>query len=327
MTTLSLALVGCGAHSESAHAMPLAHFVERHPGKIRLAAACDLNRERAARFCREYGFQAACAGLEEVLARVRPDAVVSVLPPEKTAEVGRELLGRGIPCLLEKPPGASLAEATRLAELAGHTGAPHMVSMNRRFSPYLHRAIEWAKQSGPLRFVRAQMLRDRRREDDFLWGTGLHVVDAVSHIGGAIERFEVARLDGAAGSTPWFAIAVRFRSGLRARVEIFPTAGVVDETFELAGDDYRARVRTLGAPGESVRCWRNGALEVAMSASAGDPLFLRNGSWEETSAFIRCLRDGAPLHPSLEDVLPALRICGQAAGEPPGADGRTPDRG
>src|SRR5207245_2416823 len=113
----------------------------------RLAAACDLDRERARRFCREYGFQAAYSSIEELLDAVKPDAVVSVLPPEKTAEVGGELLRRGIPCVLEKPPGTSLAEATCLAELAAQTGIPHMVSMNRRFSPYLQRAIEWTKQN------------------------------------------------------------------------------------------------------------------------------------------------------------------------------------
>jgi hypothetical protein len=73
----------------------------------------------------------------------------------------------------------------------------------------------------------------------------------------------------------------------------------------------------MGEQGESARGWKNGALEWEVSATPGDPLFLRNGSYDETSSFIRALQDGAPLRPSLEDVLPALKVCGQAAGRAP----------
>src|SRR5262245_23961028 len=111
---LRLALIGCGSHSESAHGKPLAHYAARHPGDVALAAACDLDRGRAVRFCQEFGFARAYDDIEAMLQTENPDAVVSVLPIEKIVEVGSLLLRRGIPCVLEKPPGRSVEEATAL---------------------------------------------------------------------------------------------------------------------------------------------------------------------------------------------------------------------
>jgi predicted dehydrogenase len=311
MKALRLALIGCGSHSEEAHAKPLAHFAAQHPGVIELVAACDLDRARAGRFCVEYGFATAYTGIQDMLDLERPDAVVSILPIEKTAEVGSELLRRRIPCVLEKPPGRSLEEVKTLAQLARQTGTPHFVSMNRRYNPYLNRALEWAgQQGGAIRYIQGRMLRHARREEDFLWGTGIHIVDAVCYIGGESVGFAIKRLE-PVSSTPWFLITLQFASGCTGHIEIFPTTGLEDEVIEIFGEDFRAGARTMGREGESVRCWRNGVLEVEEMADLGAPLFLRNGSYEETAAFVHSLREGIALRPTLGDVLPALTVCGQ----------------
>src|SRR5437867_2826136 len=70
---LRLALIGCGAHSEAAHAASLAHYVSQHPGEVELVAACDLRRERAERFCCDYGFADAYTDVETMLATAIPD--------------------------------------------------------------------------------------------------------------------------------------------------------------------------------------------------------------------------------------------------------------
>jgi len=181
---LRLALIGCGAHAETAHADPLARYAAAHPGHVALVAVCDVRRERAERFSGKYGFARAFADLDEMLAHERPDAVVAVVPIEEIAPVGNALLRRGVPCVLEKPLGADMAQVAALAEVARETGTAHLVSVNRRFSPYLNRALAWANEAGPLRYVRARMLRNARTEDGFLWGTGIHVVDAVRYLGG-----------------------------------------------------------------------------------------------------------------------------------------------
>ena len=42
---IRLALLGCGEHSRSSHAAPLARYAAQKPGEIELVAACDLNFE------------------------------------------------------------------------------------------------------------------------------------------------------------------------------------------------------------------------------------------------------------------------------------------
>jgi len=49
-TTIRLALIGCGEHAETGHAIPLARYQSEHAGAIALVAACDIRVERAQRF-------------------------------------------------------------------------------------------------------------------------------------------------------------------------------------------------------------------------------------------------------------------------------------
>ena len=51
-------------------------------------------------------------------------------------------------------------------------------------------------------------------------------------------------------------------------------------------------------------------VEAAAFAAIRDvALFLRDGSYEETCAFVQAVRDGEALRPTLRDVLPALEVC------------------
>ena len=170
---IRLALIGCGEHSRSSHAAPLARYAAQNPGEIELVAACDLNADRAAEFCRTFGFARAYFGVEELLAAEKLDGCVCVMPMELIVETGIRLLERGLPCVIEKPLGISLAEAEKLASVARDTGTPHMVSVNRRFLPYLNSARSWINKTGPLQFVRATQVRHARSEPDFIWSTGI----------------------------------------------------------------------------------------------------------------------------------------------------------
>src|SRR5262245_41949503 len=118
---IRVALVGCGEHSRGSHAAPLARYAAEHPSEIALAAACDLDLGRAEAFRRDFGFGRVYASLGELLASGGFDACVSVMPIEQIATVAATLLERRIPCVIEKPLGASLGEVERLAEVARAT--------------------------------------------------------------------------------------------------------------------------------------------------------------------------------------------------------------
>ena len=306
---MQLALLGCGEHSRSSHAAPLARYAAQNPGDIELVAACDLKLDRAAEFCKDFGFARAYTDVETMLAKERVDACVSVMPMEHIVESGIMLLERKIPCVIEKPLGTTYKEAERLARVARETGTPHMVSVNRRFMPYLNCARSWANDIGPLQYVTATQVRHARDEPDFIWSTAIHALDALRHLAGEVIGFstEVHRQSGL--STLWYVVSLRFANGVSGRIEVLPTAGMVEESYELFGEGFRARVVAGSGPQRSLQCWRGGQLELEKHSSSAEPEDLRNGGYDEVVEFVRALKSGVHPRPSIEDILPSARIC------------------
>ena len=311
---IRIALAGCGEHSRASHAAPLARYAATHPNEIDLVAACDLNRERALEFCRSFGFARAYEDLDEMLEVEKPDACVCVMPMEKIGEVGIKLLQRAIPCVIEKPLGTSLPEIERLARVARETQTPHMVSVNRRFMPYLDQARSWMQQHGPLRYVRATQVRDGRSEPDFIWSTAIHAIDALRYIAGEVEQFDVTVPPAGTNGVKWYVISLEFESGTTGQVEILPTAGMVEESYELFGEGCRTRVTAGAGTQRSLECWADGKLVIASHATEEEPEDLRNGAYQEVEEFVRALRTGSRPQPCIDDILASARISFAIAG-------------
>jgi predicted dehydrogenase len=306
---IRLALVGCGQHSRSSHAAPLARYAAQHRGQIELVAACDLNLNRANEFCREFGFARAYSDIGNMLATERVDGCVCVVPIERIVKLAVMLLERKIPCVIEKPLGISVQEAVRLSLVTRATGTPHMVSVNRRFMPYLNQAKSWARNIGPIHYVRATQVRNARDEPDFIWSTAIHGVDALRHLAGEVVNFQTEVQRKAGLSAVWYLITLRFESGTLGRIEVLPTAGMVEESYELFGEGFRAQVVAGSGPQRSLRCWRERALEWEKLSSRADPEDLRNGAYEEVIEFVQALGSGKRPWPSVDEILPSARIC------------------
>ena len=302
---IRIALAGCGEHSRTSHAAPLARYAALHPEEVELVAACDLNAAKANEFCQSFGFLRDYDNLDQMLQVEKPDACVCVMPMEKIVEVGIKLLEQQIPCVIEKPLGTSITEIERLAQVARETQTPHMVSVNRRFMPYLNQARSWMHERGPLRYVRATQVRHQRSESDFIWSTAIHVLDALRHIAGEVDEFEVTV---PSGNTTWYLIALKFKNGATGHVEILPTAGMVEESYELFAEGTRARVTAGSGTQRSLECWEDGELVIEAHAADEEPEDLRNGSYQEVEVFVRALRTGKHPQPSIEDIVPSARI-------------------
>src|SRR5258705_8210068 len=215
---MRLALVGCGEHSRFSHATPLARYAALTPGELELVAACDLNLDRAREFCSEFGFARAYSDVEALLSKESVDGCVCVMPMERIVDLAVMLLERKIPCVIEKPLGVTPQESERLADTARRTDTPHMVSVNRRFMPYLNQAKSWVSSIGPLQYVRATQVRHARDEPDFIWSTAIHVLDALRHVAGEVAEFHT-EVHQQGLSTAWYIVSLRFASGARGRIE------------------------------------------------------------------------------------------------------------
>jgi len=305
---IRLVLAGCGEHSRTSHATPLARYASEHPGEIELVAACDLKADKAAEFCRSFGFLKPYTDFDQMLAQEKPDACICIMPIEQIVEKGVDLLERQIPCVIEKPLGASLLDAEKLNRVARETQTPHMVSVNRRFMPYLNQARSWLKDLGPLRYARAAQVRHARSEDDFIWSTAIHVLDALCYVAGEVDNYEVEVIH-QEGAAVWYDISLGFADGATGRIEILPTAGMVEESYEFFGENFRARVSAGAGTQRTLECWHENRLVVEATASEDEPEDLRNGAYREVEEFVRALRTGSRPHPEIQEILPSARIC------------------
>lgn len=303
---IRIAIAGCGEHSRASHAAPLARYAAAHPNEIELVAACDLNLDKAVEFCRSFGFVRPYKDLDQMLSDERPDACVSVMPIDKIVEVGIKLLERRMPCVIEKPLGTSLAEIEKLGQVARDTQTPHMVSVNRRFMPYLNQARSFMREHGPLRYVRASQVRHQRDEADFVWSTAIHALDALRYIAGEVKTFDVTQPGN--GQTAWYVISLRFESGIVGQVEVMPTAGMVEESYEFFAEGCRARVTAGSGPQRLLQCWKDGELVIESQATDEQPEDLRNGAYQEVEEFVRALQTGTRPQPCIDDILPSARI-------------------
>ncbi len=305
---IRLGLIGCGEHSELGHAIPLARYRLEHPGEIQLTAVCDLKLERAEAFCRKYGFADAYGEPDEMLSGPELDACIAVVPVERISEIGKKLLRLGLPCVIEKPLGASLADAKSLLDCAQATRTQNMVSVNRRFMPLLNRAIQWVSLAGPMRYVRCTMTRHARSEPEFLWATAVHAVDTLRYIAGNVTEFKVRNLGSGIAAAQWYAIDLEFENGAPGHIDVLPTAGVLEESYELMGEGFRAIVTSPFGPERGLWCYREKRL-VVQETDESMPEEVINGFYDEAATLIRALTRKEPLCPSIEDVYPSVELC------------------
>ncbi len=303
---LRIGVIGGGNHSRGNHLPALARYIAHYPGEVELAAFCDFRREVVESVSQEYGFLHFYADVAEMLAAEKLDGCIAVTPIEVTAGVARQLIVAGIPLLMEKPPGRTQAEAQEIAELAGSGKARVMVSMNRRFDPALTAVRAWWADR-PLIYLRAAMCRHQRTEPDFFVGTAIHALDAMRFMAGDISEYAVhARPVNGAW---WYSVQLQFDRGTVGLLEVMPTCGSKAESYEIFGAGCRA-VATSGEvdSGEGVM-WEGGLVAQHHNPARDVPLFVTNGTFAETVAFLHDLRDRRIPHPTPTEVWQSVDIC------------------
>ena len=311
---IRLAVLGAGNHSSEVHGRALKVVRERRPDAFAIVAVCDLDAERARQYAERFEVQAVYTDYHRMLDVERPDAVLAITPIDHTERIVSDLLPRGVPLLIEKPPGADAAAAERLAALAAEHATPHMVSFNRRFAPALVRVRQWiaADPDGRRpRLILARMLRRKRFDDDFIRGTAIHQIDAlVSFLGAATavtaERQQVG--DAGLGLVTWQA---DFPGGARVSAVIAPDVGTLEETYEFYGPDFTIAADALSG---AVSIRQDGKLIERIDPAPDAPAVVANGTVAETEALLDALAGAGPFWPTLADAVPSMRLAETIAG-------------
>jgi predicted dehydrogenase len=123
------AIVGCGYFAQ----FQIAAW--KRMEDVELAAACDLDRERA-----QAAAPRAYTSAAEMLDREQLDFVDIATRPASHLELVRLTLGRGIPTICQKPMASTWEEACEMVRLADAAGVPLVIHENWRWQPWYREA-------------------------------------------------------------------------------------------------------------------------------------------------------------------------------------------
>ena len=315
---MRLCQLGCGEHARVAHGPSQARCA-RERGDLVLAGCCDLDGSRAEAFRRDFGYGRAFTDPTTMLDAVQPDAVVVVVPVERTVAVGSLVLERGVALLLEKPPGETVAEVDRLIAAAGKGGrtVPHQVAFNRRFAPLVQELRRRIERAGALQHVHYEMARVERRDPDFST-TAIHGLDAVRYLAGgdyAEARFRYLELPELGPGVANILVDAAMTSGATAHLAFCPVAGVLVEraAAHAHGHSLFLHVPMWGGVDSPGRLWHftGGRLAEELTgdrAGDGTALFELGGFYRETVAFLDALGKGSAPSPSLRESRQSVEI-------------------
>jgi predicted dehydrogenase len=312
---MKLCMIGCGDFARHFHGPAQQRCAAQDPDLV-LAACCDVDANRAGDYADAYGFARHYPDAPAMLAAERPDAVILAVPPPITAGIASQVLAGGFPLFLEKPPGISVGELTRLIEIEGKGRARAQVGFNRRYMPVMRRAreiVEGAFANSPMVRLDYEMTRFNRWDPDFST-TAVHAIDAVGFLAGSpfrAARFEYAPRTQNGREAVDISIELECVSGVRVRLEIKPVAGYNAESARIHAVGHSLAIE-LPYPGKipgdgTVEHWHGDEL-VASFSDAGLAVPEKMGVVDETKAFLSAVRSGAGFSPGLRDCTQQVEL-------------------
>mgnify|MGYP000927159436 CR=1 FL=1 len=300
--TLRIAVVGTGVWAQKIHYPTLAHLRGR---PFSLHGICSLDQAAARELATRYSFSRVYRDLEELVADKDVDAVAVIVMPRALPAVLARLQTMGVPLLTEKPPGADSIQA---AELARTITVPHVVSFNRRYVPLVARLREEVGKLDAPFFAEGRFYRHGRLDPDFIRGTGIHLINTMQHVFGAVVLASTVRRPHPSAATSNWLTEAEFASGLHARLHFLPCTGRQVEQIEVhsAGRSLELEIPTIGDPRGVLRVFNTD--ESPSSTEPTDPAALPPvGSARGYQALFNAT------HQSVETPAPheePLRTCG-----------------
>jgi predicted dehydrogenase len=135
--------------------------LERIPG-VEIAALADPSAELLEKRQREWEVDHIYQDTAQMLAEIKPDAVVIATPNNVHKQLIFQALDAGCHVLSEKPLGMDYAETVEIYEYAKRSGKRHMMAFTYRYVPAMNyiRHLIHSGQLGEIRHARFQRLQD-----------------------------------------------------------------------------------------------------------------------------------------------------------------------
>ena len=305
MSIFKVCSIGCGGIAFGYHGPSLARYAASHPD-VELTACCDVDPARAEGFSKRFGYAHHYTDYMTMLEAEQPHAVCLAVPPPLTCEIGCAILQRGLPLLLEKPPGLTTDEVDRLIMAAGKANTPNQVAFNRRYTPLVRHLKALLATHCPtgIQHLRYDFTRVGRTDADFST-TAIHGIDTACFIAGAPYahiRFYYQEFPELGPTVANIFMQGSFTSGATFHLEFCPVSGAVTERATVYGLDHSFYLRLpiwngYDAPGH-LQHIHKGALvsdDSGPQISGSNEDFILNGFYAENEAFLEDIR--AARHP------------------------------
>src|SRR5690606_16920661 len=105
--------IGCGRHAELVHG-PSWSKLQQENDQVVLAACCDIEEQTAIRYRERFGYSLHYTDINTMLDAERPDVVSLVAPVDLTLPLAIQVMEKGYPIIMEKPPGKTREETVQL---------------------------------------------------------------------------------------------------------------------------------------------------------------------------------------------------------------------
>ena len=245
---MRVGLIGCGDHGAGRLSAALASLPE-----LDLAACADIDEGAASAAAGRWGYRTAYTDHRRMLERERLDAAVVSLPHHLLASASIDALGSGAALFVEKPAGASAADAARVRDAAARAGLSAMVGYCIRYNPARARARKLVA-SGALGEV-VQVMACKSAGELAHWNArmefgggqlrwhGVHIVDQVLWFIGArpVRVHAEARWHPETGADREAAVTIAFEGGVTASVAVSASLSRPFDFVEVFGTGGRIR--------------------------------------------------------------------------------------
>lgn len=318
--TLNIGWIGCGRHASQ---MLLPQLVRED---VRIAAVCDVDPGRTAEVARQYGVNNVFSDARDLITHPGLDAIGLAIGPTAHLEIGEAALERGLPVFMEKPPGASHADALRLQEASEKAGKPLVVGFMKRFSAgnRIAKTVIDRDFDPPLGFYGSYMTAPTYFEGNadytgFVLHHCVHYMDLPAYLVGTIAAMEPRVIEKEPGKI-LLHIAIGFENGAIGTLVMgtIQSRGTPMEFVQVMGDHRRIEIdNVIGVTyhrdppfksddpkaslldGEDTLSWRPNFTAAANEDFKGYHALLK-----ETVAAFRGERNSAPL---IADGVTAMR--------------------
>ena len=279
----AICAVGCGHIARAMHGPSYLKYQAENSGAV-FAGCCDIDMGKAESFRSQFNFRSAYDDMNEMIRKEKPDAVCLLSPVEKTASLAADILVKGIPLLLEKPPGRTREEVAQLIDIADKKRVPNRVAFNRRYAPLVIKLKELlgAKRAPEqIRSIQYDMYRVGRMDEDFST-TAIHAIDAARFI--ACSDYKHVRFTYRAATD--IHMACETQSGAVVNISVCPVTGMIKEGATVICRDKIFDLDLLGNPlnptGRLIAIEKN---DITVDISGDAEPFVREGFYIENKTF------------------------------------------